>query len=166
MVPAIDPANRLGLCCRQDIYESFVSRRAILSNELSGFPRARSNVNPSEDFTEHFLSHARLYVFAEKYDIQPLKILALECLQDQLGRFELFKERTGDIVTLLDYVYRNTGESTPGLEDLRTLMRHYVGYEMVTLMKDKDFRTVMFEDETGGLLADFMSMVAKRVNDE
>ena len=166
MVKAVDPTNGQRFCRRRDIYLTFVKRKVFLRTEVADIPPTRVNQNESEDYTEVFLSHARLYVFAEKYDIQPLKVLALECLQDQLGVFELYEERTGDIIALLHYVYAETGESVPAFEDLRTLMRHYVGYEMVTLMKDGDFQTAMFRDRTGGLLADFVSMVAKRVNDE
>lgn len=31
----------------------------------------RSNEGPLEDYSEVFLSHARVYVFADKYDIEP-----------------------------------------------------------------------------------------------
>lgn len=39
--------------------------------EVSGFfvPSARANKGPDEDYTEVLLGHARMYVFAEKYDI-------------------------------------------------------------------------------------------------
>lgn len=94
-----------------------------------------------------------------------MKILAFENVQSQLAVFSLYDERTGDIVALLGYVYANTGKSVPGYEDLRTLMRYYVGYEMVTLMKDGDIKDLMIEDG-GALLTNYMDMVAKRVGDD
>lgn len=95
-------------------------------------------------------------------DIQPLRILAIENLRGTLERFTLHKERTGDIVKLLRYIYRNTGESKPGVEDLRTLLTLYIGIEMDILMKDESFKNLMIE-EGGPLLKDFMSAVRRRI---
>ena len=144
--------------------ECFIVRKETVRKYSISLPQSRENQAPNEDYTEVFLSHARLYIFAEKYDIQPLKALALEELQAMLAIFNLHIERTGDIIALLRYVYDNTGESTEGVEDMRTLMTHYVGYEMDTLMKDDDFRDLMIEDG-GALLGDFMKMVGKRISD-
>jgi hypothetical protein len=93
---------------------------------------------------------------------QPLKSLALEELHNTLAIYTLYRRRTGDIVALLRYVYANTGVITRGGDDLRTLLRDYIGYEMGVLMKDKEFQDLMLEDG-GPLLRDFMKMVAKRV---
>jgi hypothetical protein len=82
-----------------------------------------------------FLSHARLYVFVEKYDIQPLKTLALEELHRALAVYNLHRQRTGDIIALLRYVYANTIVSARGGEDLRTLLKDCVGCEISTLIK-------------------------------
>ena len=108
-----------------------------------------------------FLSHARLHVFAEKYDIQPLKVLAFENLQITLANFTLYNERTSDIIELLRYVYECVG-TVPGMKDLRDLMTEYMGYQMDTLMKDKNFKDLMIEDG-GEMLGDFMEMVRKRI---
>ncbi|KAK3170355.1 hypothetical protein OEA41_009742 [Lepraria neglecta] len=147
---------------KEYLKESFIKRKEIFRKYSISLPQPRENQAPNEDYTEVFLSHARLYVFAEKYDIRPLKALALEELQAMLAIFNLHNERTGDIIALLRYVYENTGESTEGVEDIRTLMTHYVGYEMDTLMKDDGFRDLMIEDG-GALLGDFMRMVGKRI---
>ena len=55
-----------------------------------------------------------------------------------------------------------------GVEDLRTLMTQYIGYEMGTLMKDNAFKELMVDDDVlkasgGALLGGFMHMVAKRI---
>ena len=78
-------------------------------------PGPRSNMHPQENYTEVFLSHARLYVFAEKYDIQPLKKLSRQKLQHTLAIYTLYPERVGDITTLLKYVYVNTAETIDGI---------------------------------------------------
>lgn len=143
--------------------ESFIHRKAVVRRESIIIPPPRPNQESNEDYTDVFLSHAQLYVFAEKYDIQTLKTLALENLQNVLAIFTLYEERTGDIIALLRYVYMNTSELIDGHKEMRTLLTHYVGYEMDTLMKDEEFRDLMIADG-GELLGDFMKMVMKRIS--
>ena len=147
---------------KRDLKEAFVSRKETVRKTSISLPQPRRNQKRNENYTEVFLSHARLYVFAEKYDIQPLKTLALEELQAVLGIFDLYTERTGDIIALIRYVYANTGEPVAGVEDIRTVLMLYFGYEMDILVKDDDFRDLMIEDG-GALLGDFMKMVGKRI---
>ena len=149
---------------RSRLKESFILRKATVRQESIDIPHQLPNESPEEDYTEVFLSHAQLYVFAEQFDIQTLKLSALENLQTTLANFTLYQERTGDIITLLQYVYSNTSEPSDDAEDLRTLLRDYVGYEMDILMKDDEFRDLMIADG-GALLGDFMTMVMKRISD-
>lgn len=124
----------------------------------------RLNKEPYEDYTEVLLSHARLHVFADMYDIRPLKTLTLKQLHYTLANFTLHRQRTGDIVALLRYVYANTLPDTD--EDgthLRTMLKKYVAYEMSALMRDEKFNELMVEDG-GPLLADFFKMVAYRIH--
>lgn len=148
---------------RQELKALFTCREYTVRRETTSVPATRANRGANEDYTEVFLSHARLYVFADKYDIQPLKTLALEELHNTLATYTLYRDRTEDILALLRYVYANTGESARGGEDLRKLLRDYVGYEMTVLVKDRDFKNLMVEDG-GPLLSDFIKMVAKRIN--
>ena len=148
---------------RTQLKESFIHRKATVRRDSISVPPPHPNQGPEEDYADVFLSHAQLYVFAEKYDIQTLRTLALKNLQNVLAIFTLYKERTGDIITLLEYIYENTREPIDGIEDLRTLLTHYVGYEMDMLMKDESFRDLMIADG-GALLGDFMKMVMKRLS--
>lgn len=145
------------------VKEEFISREYTVRPVILRAPPPRPNDSPQEDYTNVFLSHARLYVFADKYDIEPLKVLALEELHATLAPHTLYEARTGDVITLLRYVYDNTAESTEGVEDLRTLMTQYVGWKMDILIKDEDFKDLMIEDG-GSLLGNFMTMVGKRIS--
>ena len=146
----------------QELKESFLHREYTARQEMINILPTRANRGAHEDYTEVFLSHTRLYVFAEKYDIQSLKTLALEELHNTLAIYTLYRRRTGDIVALLRYVYANTGVPARGSEDLRTLLRDYVGYETKVLIEDEDFKDLMVEDR-GPLLRDFLKMVAKLI---
>ena len=147
---------------RKQMREDFEGRQYTTLNRRIEIPPARKNQSPNEIYTEVFLCHARLFVFAETYDIQDLKILALENLHNTLSVFTFHPERTGDVIELLRYVYSNTGESQRGVEDLRTMMTQYIGCEMDTLLMDPDFRILMMDGE-GALLDNFLSMVVKRI---
>ena len=150
---------------RGSLKEAFISRKYDLSNDWefapSWCPPPRSNKAYNEDYTEVFLCHARLYVFAEKYDVQSLKALALKKLQETLAIFTLYPERVGDITSLLKYVYDNTAESEPGVEDIRTMLAHYIGCEMETLVREGEIKALLASN--GEMLNDFLNMFALRV---
>ena len=148
--------------------ESFISRKydigdvwGTLGAETAWSPPLRSNKASNEDYTEVFLCHARLYVFAEKYDIQPLKELALSKLQQTLAIFTLYPERVGDIISLLKYIYDNTAESEPGCEDIRTMAVHYLGCEMEILVKEGSIKDLLATNSE--MLSDFLNMFALRI---
>lgn len=155
---------------KEDIRHSFISRRPVKRKSAIKVPPPRGNRSSAEVYSDVFLSHARLYVFAEKYDIQALKMLALDELHATLAIYTLYTKRTSDIIDLLRYVYCNTSEASEGVENLRTLMTQYMGCELDILTYDEDFKGLMIEeegaDEGGGLLSDFMKMVGKRISDE
>lgn len=87
---------------------------------------ARANREACEDYTDVFLSHARLYVFADTYDIERLRVLSMQKLHESLVNFTLFAERTTDIALLLQYAYEHTPERTGTMDDLRELLMRYV----------------------------------------
>ena len=69
----------------------------------------RRNVERCEDYTPVFLSHARMYVFADRWDIERLRILSLHKLQQTLVAFTIYDDaRVNDLVYLIRFVYANT----------------------------------------------------------
>lgn len=163
---------------RRELKESFLKYDYKVRRNTITLPPTRGNRGPLEDYTDVFLSHARLYVFAEMYDIQILKLLALEELHSTLANYTLYQQRAGDIIALLRYVYANTsgeeggggggggngggGGGGGGGGELRKLLTDYMGYEMGILIKDGKFKDLMIEDG-GDLLGDFMKMVTVRI---
>lgn len=145
---------------RQSLKDSFKGKhqRYLQSN----LPLPRENRNVTEDYTNVFLCHARVYVFADQYDIQGLKSSALEELHLALANYILYPERTGDIVALLVFIYSHTGESVSGVEDLRSVLTAYMSYEMDILMKDSRLKELMMEDDET-LLGEFMKAVERRI---
>ena len=148
---------------RKALKKSFINRQPTVRQQAISICPPRTNQSSNENYTEVFLSHARVYVFAEKYDIQLLKALALDELHGTLQNFSLYPERTGDIIALLRYIYATTAESVDGVEDMRTILQQYIGFEMRTMMGDKDFGDLMIEDG-GALLGDFLKVVKQRLS--
>ena len=110
-----------------------------------------------------FLCHAQIYVFADEKGITALKQLALETLHETLKHFELYQERTGDIVTLLKYIYKNTTlPPEDKSEPMRAMLNDYVAFEMDTLTGDQKLTTALSEDGSD-MLGDFMANVRKRI---
>ncbi|RSL82138.1 hypothetical protein CEP52_017036 [Fusarium oligoseptatum] len=73
---------------------------------------------PEDDFSEVFLSHARLYVVADYYGISALKVLCLRKLHQDLERFTIHEEAIGDIAQLVRFCYEHTVKP----DDLRELV--------------------------------------------
>ena len=161
-IGAVHPYAGAPASSKRRMKESFINRQRTVRQQAISICPPRPNQASNEDYAEVFLSHARMYVFAEEYDIQSLKALALDELHGTLQNFNLYPERTEDIVALLRYVYANTGEPVDGVEDMRTVLAHYVGFEMDTLLGDKKFGDLMIEDG-GALLGDFLKMVKQRL---
>ena len=145
---------------KRELKEAFISCKYNIRQAVLEVPSPRPNQSSEEDYTDVFLSHARLYVFADMYDVQQLKMLALEELHATLAIYNLYHERTGDIISLLRYVYGVICEREQSNEGMRNLMTQYVGCEMDTLVDDEDFKDLLIEDG-GLLLGDFMKMAAR-----
>ena len=150
----------------QHAKERFIRRKYNVRQTVKSLPLPRQQnalqTTHEEDFSEVFLCHAYLHVFADKYDIQTLKVLALEELHATLAVFTLHQERTGDILNLLRYVYKEAPEQANEMEDLRTLMTQYVESEFVTLVKDETLGTYLSEDN-GEFLEDFLKILRRRL---
>lgn len=147
---------------RQNLREAFYSREPSVRRVAIYTSPPRRNLHAWEKYTDIFLCHAQLYVFAYAQDIQELKTLALEELHAVLAVFELHLERTIDVLDLLNYVYDNTVNPLHGEEPLRRMMSDYVNFETDTLMLDGRFSDLILVDG-GDMLADFMSSVAARI---
>lgn len=93
--------------------------------EASTATTPRANASETENYTPVFLGHARLYAFAEKYDIPPLRSLVLHKLHLTLKMFSPYEERSADVVELARYVYANTPSRIP-MEPLRKMVVQYI----------------------------------------
>lgn len=139
-------------------------RRDYRSNSIPNY-NPRKNAKKYEDYTDAFLCHARVYVFAEKYDIARLRVIALHKLQQTLKIFHVYNKRIGNIVSLVRYSYSNgnTRDSEVGqdIDALRKLIIYYVVCVFETVVKDDSFLALM--EEGGPLIRDLTGMLLKRI---
>ena len=147
--------------------ELFMRRKYNVRQKVKHLPLSRLRKfsvpkHPQEDFSEVFFCHVYLYIFADKYDIQTLKVLALEELHATLALLALEQDCTGDVLKLLRFVYREAPEQANKMEDLRTLMAQYMESEFETLAKDERLGMYLSEDN-GDLLEDFLKILRKRL---
>ncbi len=94
-----------------------------------------------EDYTEVFLSHAKMFIFAEYRGIRSLEMLSLHKLRDILAAFKLHKARISDIVQLIRYTYENTGDESARV--LRDLVADYAACNAEEMWQSEDFRNLL-----------------------
>lgn len=70
--------------------------------------KIRPNESSAEDYTPVFLGYARLYVFAEKRDIKPMKALVLHKLRAAVCEHKPYEAHYNNVVELIRYTYAHT----------------------------------------------------------
>lgn len=115
-----------------------------------------------EDYTQVFLCHARLYVFSNKYGIEPLAKLSLQKLRLTLSRFILYETRIPDLVELVRYTYSHTMELDQGIDKLRGLVMDYVICNLEHFAEDRNFQEIL--QEAGALAKDLVLKMIQRLD--
>ncbi|KAK0369162.1 hypothetical protein CLIM01_13479 [Colletotrichum limetticola] len=103
----------------------------------------------NDDYTDVFLGHAQVYVFAECYGVEGLQTLSLGKLRRVLESFALFKTGIKDVLRLIRYCYDNTAGGT-NEDRLRRLVTMYTACNVETLWEDEEFADLV---ETNGEFA-------------
>jgi hypothetical protein len=108
------------------------------------------------------LAHAKIYVFATRYLVDPLRKQFLKSLHRDLCGFSLDSHDVSQIFDLLAYTYEVTGRQEPsGSYSLGNLVVDYVSCNMQALTKNPCFRRILDEHEEIG-----SDLVAKLVEGE
>ncbi|OJJ52157.1 hypothetical protein ASPSYDRAFT_62957 [Aspergillus sydowii CBS 593.65] len=77
--------------------------------------------NPTEDYTEILLAHARVHRVAHRIEWTSLRVLSLYRLTRLLANFTISEDRTGDIVSLLRFVFVESEQ----MKDIQKLLCDY-----------------------------------------
>ncbi|KFG84104.1 hypothetical protein MANI_024468 [Metarhizium anisopliae] len=95
---------------------------------------------PEDDCTEIFLSHARMYVFADYHGIDTLPLFALQKLRGALTRFVLHDESCVDIAELVTYTFGSTVDNGDDVDPLRSLVCFYAACRIEQLWRNSGFK--------------------------
>jgi hypothetical protein len=139
---------------RQELLEREYSTTQSIDATIEACKPVR-NKSHNENYLPVFLGHAKLYVFADKYGIQPLRLLALKKLHQTLTIFTLYAQRVGDIVGLVKFTYENTVERVV-TEELRDLVVGYVVSELEKISGEEFDHLI---GEGGNFVVDFWHKV-------
>lgn len=123
---------------------------------------ARVNGEACEDYTDVFLSHARLYVFADTYSIEKLRVLSLQKLHKCLVNFTLFPERVTDVAMLLQYAYQHTPECNSSRDDLRALLIGYVCCNLEHIRRNDVFKETLNAENASSV--DLLELLLPRLD--
>lgn len=159
-IPVDDPSEYPQRECKKDRLWSEFTEKAHVRHREPWEPR--QNTESCEDYTQVFLCHARLYVFSDRYCIEPLQELTMQKLQLTLSTFILFKERVSDITELVQHTYAHTMEHEEGIDKLRSLVMDYVICQLEAIVKDKNFITML--QEPGALAKDLVLKSLRRLD--
>ncbi|KIW89627.1 uncharacterized protein Z519_09783 [Cladophialophora bantiana CBS 173.52] len=107
------------------------------------------NQDSRQDYTPVFLCHAKLYIFSDKYNIEPLQELVLQKLRLTLSRFILHPQRVNDVVELLKYTYANTASRDVKDDKLRDLVSDYLVCHIEKIVYDVEFINMLGKEGDG-----------------
>ena len=120
----------------------------------------RPNTSATEIYTPVFLGHASLYVFADKWGMEPFKAVVLYKLHKTLCTYTRYEARYGDIIELAEYTYDNTS-SRSQRDPLRELVIQYVADEPKEIASSEQCMELV---EKGGAFAkDLMGLVLRQI---
>ncbi|CRG86891.1 hypothetical protein PISL3812_03904 [Talaromyces islandicus] len=123
---------------RSRIWDEFCNRVYPIS-QLEDTP---DEEDCSADYTEVFLCHAKLYVFADKWCVSSLQNPCLHKLKQTLQRFTIYQSRRRDLYKLIDYCYKFTRENDRD-NPLTSLVAHYISCVVEYLVNDQGFQDLL-----------------------
>lgn len=117
---------------------------------------------PSENVSEILHLHASLYVLAEKWGIDKLKMLTLFKIHKTLSWLSLDAPKLEHIIHFIRYAYERTPDQETKMDGLRELICQYIAANAEFTSRDAGFMALF--EEGGPLARDLWKLVAPRVN--
>jgi hypothetical protein len=148
-------------------YRQESGKKALWSRFQGLYPDVNSYTyvyknKPMDDFSEVFLSHARVYIFADYHDIPTLRAVSLRKLRQKLEHFVLYEEGIEDITQLVQYCYEHTLSRQDSVDELRSLVNIYAACKLEDLFKSEGFRKLV--EETGEFAVGVITEALHRLN--
>jgi hypothetical protein len=106
-------------------------------------PAVNGGLTLASPTIESLLHHAKIYLFAERYLIDNLRILSLRKLHASLQDFDLTLQTSGDILELLEFTYAHTARQESSENELRALVVHYAACKTEILKQNVNLRSLL-----------------------
>ncbi|KAI0841174.1 hypothetical protein F5Y06DRAFT_214664 [Hypoxylon sp. FL0890] len=120
------------------------------------------NTNPSANYSEVLLSHARLYAFADYNGIEALMGLCIRKLHRMLTVFNLHGgARATDVAQLIDYSFKHTRSGEHKQDKLRCLVATYTACHIEDLWPNLYFQDVL---ESSDVSKSIIGQLLRRVS--
>jgi len=163
--PAAAPEERpstasIKFISKDTLWTKFCAR-AVVRQPAPGWEPAGNASDACEDYSQVLLSHARLYVFSDRYECNGLRDLSLQKLRLTLSRFTLHQSRLADIVDLARYTYAHTAEHEFGRDKLRTLVIDYMACVIERFLRRRDLTELVRKN--GDFAVDLMETMGERL---
>ncbi|KAK7751126.1 ADP-ribose diphosphatase [Diatrype stigma] len=143
----------------KDVFEQFEDLHYKMPS--ADVPLKEVYPKTSFDHSQFFLSHARIYVLADYYDIEALMVLSLKKLHKALRSFELSQNRIDDVTVVLDYCFANTVDKGGSQDRLRHLLTLYAACNIETLWPSSSFQDLL--ERSGELSKDIIGFTLQRL---
>lgn len=147
----------------QNVWDEFKRRDySVVSSKF----RPGANLEECDDNIGPFLGHARVYVFADRYDITALRVLALDKLHQALCSSKVPGDQMGKVVELAQFSYSNENTRDNGTgEDkdaLRSIVVLFIVCVFEDIVKENAFLELMMEG--GSFARDLTDLLGKRIS--
>lgn len=110
-----------------------------------------------ENYNSVLIGHVKVYIFAQKYEVEGLAHLAMKKLHAALYSFTLYPERVPEISKLLRFVHLNLKNAN---DPLRTLVMAYAECVIMELVKDQ----ALLVNGPESLTLELVAMLRNRAN--
>ena len=107
------------------------------------------------------LCHVQLYVFADRYQVNALKDMAIHKLRNALKNTAFSPSNASQLVDLIQFAYQNTPELQTVEEPLRGLLTYYAAWELKSLVLSKEFQQLFVAG--GQFVNDLFQKVGQRL---
>lgn len=119
------------------------------------------SVRSTQTLTRTVLTHARTYIFADRYDVTALASLSLKKFEVALLLYKPFFTDIDGLTALVREVYENTPDTAGAPDKLRELVVSYMTKERHMFRGSEQFLTLL--KEGGDFVGDFWKIVQHQI---
>ncbi|KAG5985330.1 hypothetical protein E4U54_006042 [Claviceps lovelessii] len=105
-------------------------------------PAALNATSLDTDYSEYFIAHAKVFVFADYYGVEDLMDLAMQKLHGALCGFRLSRERLDDVLALVRFCYER-----PAPDKLKRMVASYAAGVVDSAVPTDCFKAVLKDME-------------------